>query len=288
MSTSLKDEQPNAPPEVSIDSSVKTNKVKKSRKKWSPLFYPKEYWKELEDRHLSSHTFKKVALRALAKDMISKRKFFLDEAEDAFQQKADQVMDCFKSACKLARKLQARGYGVKEKKPTLSVAECKEPASVDSRRRGKNRPKLSVKEKIEIIYKVICKELPEKDVAKEFRVSANYVSKLITKIRRRPRFLRELAEAEDELAIERKQAREAITQYLKEDAVLSSVDDIKVRLQNDHKIDIKSPKLLRIMHEDLNLRYKRIKAISWQGNAPKSIILCKQFAVNFLNLDLNK
>ena len=69
---------------------------------------------------------------------------------------------------------------------------------------------------------------------------------------------------------------------------MSNVENIKERLQEDHKISISSPKLLRLLHEDLNLRYKRIEATSWQGNSPKNIILRQQFALNFLKIDLKK
>ena len=73
-----------------------------------------------------------------------------------------------------------------------------------------------------------------------------------------------------------------------EDVHLSSVKDIKERLKKDHKISIKSPRLLRLLHHDLNLRYKKINATSWQGNSAKNIILRQSFAKAFLKIDLTK
>ena len=41
----------------------------------------------------------------------------------------------------------------------------------------------------------------------------------------------------------------------------------------DHGIETKLPTLKKIMRKDMKLRYKRIEATSWKGNAPKNIIL---------------
>jgi hypothetical protein len=75
---------------------------------------------------------------------------------------------------------------------------------------------------------------------------------------------------------------------MKSDSHLSSVLDIKKKLLDDHDIEIKPWQLLKQLHDDLNLRYKRINSISWQGNSAKNKILRQQFAMTFLKLDLRE
>ena len=42
------------------------------------------------------------------------------------------------------------------------------------------------------------------------------------------------------------------------------------------------------MVKELNMRYSKIKAISWKGNDPKNIFLRQQFALAFMKIDLRE
>ena len=42
------------------------------------------------------------------------------------------------------------------------------------------------------------------------------------------------------------------------------------------------------MHHHMGMRYKKVKATSWQANSNRSLILRQQFAKSFLNQDLHK
>ena len=53
----------------------------------------------------------------------------------------------------------------------ISPSEYKEPTSINCRRKGKHRPKLTVKDKIDIVHRSIIKNHFEKDIAKEFRIT---------------------------------------------------------------------------------------------------------------------
>ena len=44
-------------------------------------------------------------------------------------------------------------------------------------------------------------------------------------------------------------------------------------LKEDHDIDVKPLVIRKVMKLELNMRYKRIKSISWQGNSNKNLIL---------------
>ena len=50
------------------------------------MFFPKDYWAALEDRDLKSNMIKAVPLRKLAKDVIEKRKLFLDRGDEGLEE----------------------------------------------------------------------------------------------------------------------------------------------------------------------------------------------------------
>jgi hypothetical protein len=53
-------------------------------------------------------------------------------------------------------------------------------------------------------------------------------------------------------------------------------------------LEVKAPRLLKILHKDLGMKYKRIVATSWQGNSIKNLLMRQQFAKEFLKIDLSK
>ena len=69
---------------MSVTDQKKTKKGK-SKKKWAPMFYPKDHWKELEAHDLNSNRIMKPELRASAKEVIYKRKLFLAQADHYLQ-----------------------------------------------------------------------------------------------------------------------------------------------------------------------------------------------------------
>ena len=60
------------------------------------------------------------------------------------------------------------------------------------RRKIKNRGPLKVKDKIEIVYKVLIANELQKDVAKEYRISPKIVCVLIRKVQKDHKLLDEL------------------------------------------------------------------------------------------------
>ena len=51
---------------------------------------------------------------------------------------------------------------------------------------------------------------------------------------------------------------------------------------------LKTPELLRILHNDMHAKYKRIKEVSYQGNSTKNLLLRQQFVHAFMKIDLVK
>jgi len=143
-------------------------------------------------------------------------------------------------------------------------------------------------EKLAIVYKYVIKNVAAANLAKEYRITPQYVSLLVKKANKNPKMFEELEDIEENENALKDSVKAAITEYCKAGAFLSSINDIQARLHTDHGIDIKGWKLLHILHKDIGMKYKRVSHTSWQGNSPRNLILRQQFALNFLKLDLNK
>ena len=66
----------------------------------------------------------------------------------------------------------------------------------------------------------------------------------------------------------------------------SSVEHMRTKLKEQFGLHLKPWKLMHILQHHLGMRYRKVKAISWQANSPKNLILRQQFAQSFLKLDL--
>ena len=96
------------------------------------------------------------------------------------------------SVTTLDKKLQSRG-GQSVKDPNaIRPEEYQQPVSAACRKKGTNRPKLTLHQKIEIVWKVLTQFYSNKEVAKEFRITPGYASLLVSKARKNSKFLVEL------------------------------------------------------------------------------------------------
>ena len=261
---------------------------KKGRKQWKPLFHPKSYWSEHQYHDLDDNKLGKRALKSYGRDIGEKRQLFTDRALAVSEMNSKAMNDGLNSAAELGKKLQNRGTGVKKDPYDIQPKEYIEPTDIVCRKKGKGRPKLTVREKIKIVHKVICEHHSEKEVAKEHRISQQYVSYLCMKTRKNPKFLTEMASENQKKAAVRVDVLQVIMDYFNNERHVGSTRELKSMLKEEHGIDIKPWTLRQYLRKELNLRYKRIEDTSWKGNAPKNLILRQHFAIGFLRLDLTK
>ena len=64
--------------------------------------------------------------------------------------------------------------------------------------------------------------------------------------------------------------------------VIDSVAMLNKTLQDEYGIEAKDRTIRSVMRDDLNMRYKKIKAVSIHANCAKNLILRQQFALEFL------
>ena len=73
-----------------------------------------------------------------------------------------------------------------------------------------------------------------------------------------------------------------------QDLHIGSTAWLREHLRQTKDIDVKGWVLRDIMKRELDLRYSRIKQISWQGNSDKNKILRQHFALTLLEVDFAK
>lgn len=82
---------------------------------------------------------------------------------------------------------------VKKSLDSFSTNEFIEPTTACSRQFIKHREKLGLSDIIDIVEKIKFKWIPMKDVAREYRVSLQAIQEVMTKIRKNPQYIKELA-----------------------------------------------------------------------------------------------
>lgn len=65
---------------------------------------------------------------------------------------------------------------------------------------------------------------------------------------------------------------------------IDSAEAIKNQLKNSENIGVKKYTVAKIMREDLGMRYKKLRAVSFKGNSERNQILRQQFAMKFIEV----
>jgi len=88
----------------------------------------------------------------------------------------------------LKRRAYLKVVGDREKQSN----EFKSVTTIHRRKRSRKGKKLTLEEKIEISHKVICQGELQADVAKEYRLSKTYVSNIVNRSWKNPKYIGEL------------------------------------------------------------------------------------------------
>ena len=255
---------------------------------WALLFEQKEYWRNLADRDLVAATIDQKAKDKYIKKVCANRKLFINRAQWALREFHREAQLDQADVLQLAKKIQNRGSGKKRNPYEIHPSEYIEPTAIDSRKKGGRRGKLSLDQWIDIVFQVIIAHAPTREVAKKHKITESYVTKMCSKARKKPEFLRELLEKKDQERTFEERAARVIELQMTENKVFTSVKQMQERINDAIGLEVRAPQLMKIIHRDLGLKYKRIVATSWQGNSVKNLLMRQKFAEEFLKLDLSK
>jgi len=182
--------------------------------------------------------------------------------------------------------MRNRGSGISRNPHEIHPSEYKEIVPISHRKKCRTKNKVTLSEKIKIVHEVLCKLRPIAHVAKEYRIAATYVSTIVTKVKKKPSLLADLDDAVVFGEQMDQKVADAVVDMYKKNEYFNSVKYIQEKLKEDYDLEIKSWKLMHLLHHNMGMRFKKTKGISWQANDPKNLMCRHQFAQEFLKLDL--
>ena len=141
----------------------------------------------------------------------------------------------------LSKKIQARGSGKKRDPNEIRPEEYQESVAIDLRKRSRKKGPLKLSDKIDIVHQVVQQHVPTKVVAKKHRVTQGYVSLLVSKCRKKPRFLLMLHEKEQENQALVDRLQKAIVGVHLEGHVIQSADELRKKLEHETEMEMNTP-----------------------------------------------
>ena len=93
---------------------------------------------------------------------------------------------------RLSKKAHKQFYGVTQSLKRIKVDDFDEETPIDKRRYSKKRARLTTSEQLNIAHAALVDFKKQTDIAKEFRVRPQCVSKIVCKARKNPKIFEEL------------------------------------------------------------------------------------------------
>ena len=108
------------------------------------------------------------------------------------------------------KKIRDRGTNEHKKEAAGPSISYKDPVPIDKRKVGRSGSKLSLSEKINIVHQAVCLKILYQDIAKEHRISGCYVSQIIKRALKNPKFITEMMSKRQESEEHRESLQKAI------------------------------------------------------------------------------
>ena len=188
----------------------------------------------------------------------------------------------------LSKKIRARGSSEGKISTTPPVSAFRRPTPIDMRKRSRTNKKVTLLEKITIIHQAVVLQYKHADIAKEHRISPQYVGYLAKKAEKSSRFIDELRSERDKKEDQRQQIAEKIVEMNKKDEFIDSAAHVQKVLKLGDSGPPKTCLIRSVLKKDLGMRYKKVSPIAWTANSFRNLILRQQFALAFLEIDLTK
>ena len=197
---------------------------------WAPLFCPRKFITDQDAMDLERFKLTPASLKNHGIAITKLRKRIEKEALKTAEEKDYNLKEAIKEVEVLAKIVRQRGTPHDSIKTMLSQPDFKEPVPIGMRRRSRRRAVLSVDEKINIVHKVLVEFEYQKDVAKEYRISIQTVSTLVSKAKKKPEFLRELWDKRSKKEEKVTAAVQNVSQMINNHEIIDSADKVTTTL----------------------------------------------------------
>ena len=159
---------------------------------------------------------------------------------------------------RLAQRIRRGDYNDGALKKQLLRPDFSDMTAVGSRRYSRKRKPLSTEDKIDITHRVLVQFEKQADVAKQYRVSSQVVSSLVSRAKSDKSYLRELLNKHDEVDNARTSIEKTVVSLNESKAIIDSAKSIVDKVGGLAEAPV-SEKLVRsVMKEELGMRYRKI------------------------------
>ena len=114
------------------------------------------------------------------------------------------------------------------------------------------------------------------------------ISGLVVKALKNPKFLQELISERDRKEKARMEVADVVKQMNIRDEFIDSAAHIKKELEVQKMPAMKEHVIRSILRKDLRMRFKKVVSVALTANSHRNLILRQQFALKFLDIDLEK
>ena len=132
---------------------------------------------------------------------------------------------------------------------------------------------LTIEEKIEILHRIFIMYDTEIDVAKACRVKLHLVKSLKKKIKSNINFIRDLKVKRQEVEQRDKLIVETAENILSNEQQILKSSVVKHKVFEDHQLEVTNKQVCQVMKDQMGMRYKKVKLISYNGNSERNLIL---------------
>jgi hypothetical protein len=145
-------------------------------------------------------------------------------------------------------------------------------------KKGSKRPMLTQAEKLEIIHSAVIKLMKYKDIAKQFRVTVATVGMLVSKARKKPKFMDELFAKQDLRQLKTSRVQQVVNDMTSNDAFIDSCKCVVAKTNEtfeDSNSDTSVPAYsltvtaaeTRSIMKGMGLKFKKVHHIAMTANS---------------------
>jgi transposase len=164
------------------------------------------------------------------------------------------------------------------------ISQEKQRQSDTNSRSKKKMCQLSAKDKIAIVHAVIVESRSNLDVATEFNVKPILVSSLVCRSKKNREFLDELQLKEDAVSAKREVIREKTMAVINTNRYVWKASQITNEVNAGTELRVTDRLVRQVFREDLDLRYRKLKRIAFQGNSERCLVQRQEFAKILMGL----
>ena len=111
---------------------------------------------------------------------------------------------------------------------------------------------------------------------------------MVSKAHKNPNFINELISERDRKQQQREEIAEVVAEMNKRNQFIDSVAYVQKELELVTAGPPKAHLIRSVLKKDLGMTFKKVNGIAWTANSHRNLILRQQFALAFLEIDLEK